>query len=135
VTEHRIRLRGGWECIPLDSSAPESYRLTLPTRWKSDGPRRLRLIRRFNQPPLEAGARVVLQMERVPGIRRLQINGQSTPHGSPDRSEYEIALDASAARHQIIMEIETPTPDEPRTGDSEWGVIALVIRSIRPQDT
>lgn len=134
MTEHRIRLRGGWECIPLDSSASEAYRLTLPTHWKSDGPRRLRLIRRFSQPFLEAGARAVLQMEQVPGICRLQLDGQSTPHGSPDRAEYEIALDGSAARHQLIMEIEPPTPDDPVTGAQEWGVVAVVIRTTRPRD-
>jgi hypothetical protein len=125
VTEYRIS---------LDAAAPEAYRLTLPTRWKSEGPRRLRLIRRFNQPFLEAGARAVLQMEKVPGICLLQLNGQSTHPGSPDRAEYEIALDGSAARHQLILEIEPPTPEDPVTGTPEWGVIALVIRTASPRD-
>jgi hypothetical protein len=134
VTEHRIRLRGGWECIPIDGPASEAFRLTLPTRWEAEGPRRLRLIRRFSQPRTEAGTEVVLQMEQVPGIRRLQIDGQSTPPGSPERSEFELALDGSAARHLLILEIETPIPDDPVTAAPEWGVIALVIRRTCLQD-
>ena len=132
MTEHRIRLRGGWECIPIDSTASAAYRLALPTRWKPEGPSRLRLIRRFNQPRTEAGTEVVLRMEQVPGIRLLQLNGQPTPLGSPDRSEFEIALDSSAARHQLILEIEPPTPDDSVTGAPEWGVVALVIRPTTP---
>jgi hypothetical protein len=134
VTEHRIRLRGGWECISLDSPTSEAHRLTLPTRWKSDRPRRLRLIRWFNPPSVAAGTQVVLQLSQVPGIRLLQLNGQPTPIRSSAGSEFEIALDGSGDRHQLILEIETPASDDSVIDASEWGVIALVIRTPRLRD-
>jgi hypothetical protein len=92
----------------------------------------LRIIRRFNQPPLESGDELVLRMEQVPGIRRLDLDGQLMTPGPPHQSEYEIALNRSVDRHQLILEIETPTPDHATTEVPEWGVIALVIRSPPP---
>jgi hypothetical protein len=131
VTEHRIRLRGGWECLPIGSPESETYRLTLPTRWSLDSPASLRIIRRFNQPPLESGDELVLRMEQVPGIRRLDLDGQRMIQGSPHQSVYELALNPSVDRHQLILEIETPTPDHAATEVPDWGAIALVIRSPR----
>ena len=53
VTEHRIRLRGGWECRPAGSPKRMPERLTC----RSAGDRAIRgrmvLTRRFGRPPLE----------------------------------------------------------------------------------
>ena len=129
VTEHRIRLRGGWECIAIDSPGAKACGLTLPTRWDFDGPRRLRLIRRFNQPRLESGAELVLQLQQVPGIRQLDLDGEVLSVTSPGRSEYELGVDRSVDRHRLVLEIETPGPGDDISGSPVWGIIALVIRT------
>ncbi|MGP0070003.1 MAG: hypothetical protein ACLQGP_41175 [Isosphaeraceae bacterium] len=129
MTEHRIRLRGGWECIPLELPHPAAYRLTLPTRWNAEVRGPLRLIRRFNQPLLDPGFEVVLRMEQVPGIRRIHLDGEESPVGTLEVSAYEISVDRSLAHHELILEVETSTPNGPEPEVSEWGVIALVIRT------
>jgi hypothetical protein len=134
VSEHRIRLRGGWECDSIDPPAPGPCRLTLPTRWTAEGRRRLRLTRRFHQPPLETGSRVVLRLEHVPGIHSLELNGQPAVPVSPGWSEYEVLLDASASRHRLVLEVETPDPADSSMPATEWGYVSLVIRSEEPVD-
>ncbi len=133
-TEHRIRLRGGWECDSIDPPSTGSYRLTLPTRWLADGRRRLRLTRRFHQPRLEAGTRLVLRLEQVQGIHALELNGQPAIPVSPVRSEYEILLDASAGRHRLVLEIEPPDSSDSSGLAMDWGNISLVIRTKTPGD-
>ena len=130
MTEHRIRLRGGWECSPIEAPESETSRLTLPTRWESGASRRLRLIRRFQQPALEPGSEMILHMDQVPGIRRLQIDGRCTPQISADQSQYEIALDRSKTRRKLVLEIETPASDPSMTEPQDWGFISLIIRSF-----
>src|SRR5271166_2561797 len=99
VPDHRIRLRGGWEYCRADSPA-DSERLTLPTRWASDRPGRLRLTRRFGCPPLGPGNPVLLLvLEQVPGIHSIRLNEQQIPHVSPESSSYEIPLDGLLTRN------------------------------------
>ena len=70
MAEHRIRLRGGWECRAADSPESAAERLILPVRWSPRRPRRLRLTRRFGRPPLDdQGNILVLQAGPGPGIR------------------------------------------------------------------
>ena len=104
------------------------YRLTLPTRWKSGDPRRLRLTRRFLHPSLGVGMSVLLQMEDVPGIHRLELNGHPSAAISPGRAEYEISLDRAAVRQELYLEIEPILPRDSESASPEWGRIALVIR-------
>lgn len=132
VTEHRIRLRGGWECVAIDSPGSDARGLTLPTRWDFDGPRRLRLIRRFNQPRLGRGVELVLQLQQVPGIRRLDLDGEILSATSRERTEYEIDVDRSIDHHRLVIEIETPDPGDGISGSPAWGIIALVIRTTGP---
>jgi hypothetical protein len=132
--EHKIRLRGGWECDTLDSPTASSFRLTLPTRWTTADRRRLRLTRRFHSPPLEAGSRAVLRLEHIPGILALELNGQPAVPVSPACSEYEIPLDASASRHRLMLVIETPEPSDGSGAALGWGHVSLVIRSEGPTD-
>jgi hypothetical protein len=140
VPDHRIRLRGGWESCRVGSVA-DSERLTLPTRWGSDRPERLRLTRRFGCPPLGPGNPVLLLvLEQVPGIHSIRLNEQEIPQVSPERSTYEIPLDSLPTRNVLVLEVEPPwthgrmdagAPE----GSSDWGCIALVIRTPRDAES
>jgi hypothetical protein len=129
VSEHRIRLRGGWECESVDPPSGAPYRLTLPTRWAADGPRRLRLTRQFNQPPVQTGSRVVVRLQQVPGIRSLEVNGQAAVPVSPGCTEYEVLLDASGGPRRLVLDVDTTNSSDPTSPPIEWGDVALVIRS------
>jgi hypothetical protein len=139
MTEHRIRLRGGWDVRALDGIPGELSRLTLPIRWDFERPRRLRLTRRFQRPPLPvltlrgshpAGQpELVLVLEDVPGIVSLELNGESPVHVGRERTCYEIPLGQLPQRNRLDLEIETPCAQDRTGGDvPEWGSIALVIR-------
>jgi hypothetical protein len=133
VPDHRIRLRGGWEYCPVGSPA-DSERLTLPTRWGSDRPGRLRLTRRFGCPPLDSNRQVLLLLlEQVPGIHSIRLNEHPIPHVSPESSRYEIPLDGLPPRNVLVLEVEPPMAHGRTDIDaSDWGCIALVIQT--PQD-
>jgi hypothetical protein len=145
MTEHRIRLRGGWEVRALDERPGEVKRLTLPIRWDFERPRRLRLTRRFQRPPLQAlsplGSRpaghpeLVLVLEDVPGIVSLELNGESTVYVSPEQTCYQVPLGRLPQRNQLELEIETPCANDRTGGDvREWGSIALVVRAAGTGD-
>ena len=143
MSEHRIRLRGGWEARAIDPMLGAVDRLTLPIRWDVDRPRRLRLTRRFQRPPLEdpshLGSRQAgppelwLLLEHVPGLLALELNGESPVCVWPEQTRYEIPLGRLPQRNQLVLEIETPRSND-RAGSAapEWGSIALVIRSAGP---
>jgi hypothetical protein len=143
MSEHRIRLRGGWEARALDAMPWAANRLTLPIRWDLDRPRRLRLARRFQRPPLEGpshrGSRragqpdLRLLLEHVPGLIALELNGESPVCVSPEQTRYEVPLGRLPQRSQLVLEVETPRRDDRAGGEApEWGSIALVIRSAGP---
>jgi hypothetical protein len=133
VIEHRIRLRGGWECRTIEATPGDLERLTLPTHWPS-GRRRL-LTRRFGRPRLGPGSRVLLLMEQVPGIRSLLLNGQPAARASPEASRYEIPLGALPERNHLVLEIEPPRSTDPASlAAPGWGEIALLIRTPEPPD-
>jgi hypothetical protein len=131
VTEHRIRLRGGWTCRAAGSPECEDRRLVLPVRWSCDLPRRLVLTRRFGRPPLDQDRLVILlQMDQVEGILSLVLNGRpiALTGGAPCR--YEIELPDLAERNVLALEVEVPEAEPiPAEQRKEWGVIALAIRS------
>jgi hypothetical protein len=145
VPDHRIRLRGGWESSPVGAPA-NSERLTLPTRWDSEQPGRLRLTRRFGCPPRAPGRQfLLLILERVPGVHSIRLNEHEIPDVSPDHSNYEIPLDDLPPRNVLVLEVdpsmaheradarEAPAGGQGPEGSSDWGWIALVIQSP-PED-
>jgi hypothetical protein len=75
---------------------------------------------------------MVLLMEQVPGIRRIFLDGQLIHWDSPERSEYEVTLGGTPGRHELFLEMETPSPGEATAPGPEWGLIALVIRADTP---
>ena len=130
MSEHRIRLRGGWEARAIDPMLGAVDRLTLPIRWDLDRPRRMRLTRRFQRPPLEVPSHLVLLLEHVPGIISLELNGESPVRVSPEQTRYEVPLGRLPQRNQLVLEIETPRSNDWAGSDApEWGSIALVIRA------
>jgi hypothetical protein len=133
VTEHRIRFRGGWECCPVATPESDELRLTLPIRWSRQHPSRLQLTRRFGRPPLDPDSQVLfLQLDQVPGIQSLLLNGRPIARVSPEESRYEIRLDDLPNRNVLLLEIETPRPGDQAAAQAEWGRIALVIRPLDP---
>ena len=87
----------------------------------------MRLTRRFNPPPLEAGSRVVVRLQQVPGIRSLEVNGQPAVPVSPGCTEYEIVLEGSGGHRWLVLEVETPDPSDSPSPPPEWGDVSLVI--------
>jgi hypothetical protein len=130
VSEHRIRLRGGWECG--SSAAPEAVqkRLNLPVRWSREDASRLRLTRRFGRPAFDPSReKLVLELDQVAGIDSLRLNGQAIASVSPERTRYEIALEGALERNTLVLEIDTPAAIQGEPGTAqEWGLIALVIK-------
>jgi hypothetical protein len=95
----------------------------------------MRLTRRFGRPPFDPALHwLVLELEQVPGIQSLKLNGQKLAEVSPERSSYEIELDHSRDRNELAIEIAFPLPAVPVTaGAAEWGKVALVLRPIASQ--
>jgi hypothetical protein len=132
VPDHRIRLRGGWESWWVGSpDVPE--RITLPTRWGSEKPGRIRLSRRFGCPPLDSATQVLLLfLEHVPGIRFISLNDQEIPGVSPETLSYQIPLDCSQPRNVLVLEVEPPLAHgQTEAESSDWGCISLVIQTRR----
>jgi hypothetical protein len=106
--------------------------LHLPVRWGSGGARRLVLTRRFGRPPLDGGREVLLlQMESVRGIRALVLNGQHVAPVAVEEARFEIEIPDLADRNVLSLEIELPEQGPDGSGSSEeWGMIALVVRTV-----
>jgi hypothetical protein len=134
LTEHLIRLRGGWTCRAPGSAEGEERRLILPVQWASGGARRLVLTRRFGRPPLDQGRQVlVLRMERVRGIRSIALNGQTIAPVAVETSRFEIEVTDLAERNVLTLEIELPEEGPDPAGSlQEWGDIAIVVRTVEP---
>jgi hypothetical protein len=131
VNEHRIRLRGGWDC---QTGSPQELpeRITLPIRWEEKSPRRLHLSRRFGRPAIDAKRQCLfLELAQARGIHSLSLNGKTLTAISPARSYYLIPLTEIEQRNELVLEIETgETRDERGESEREWGQIALVIRPL-----
>lgn len=131
MDEHAIRLRGGWECLPLDRGEGRSARVTLPAAIGLLPPGRLRLLRRFQRPPRAADAPVVLRVDRGAGILSVSLNGRPIGPASPGRAEFELRLPPLEPRNELVIDAEPPP------GDVEWGAFCLVFgpgRSDRAGD-
>jgi hypothetical protein len=134
MSEHRIRLRGGWECREVGPTASKVERIELPLHLSADVAGRLRLTRRFGRPPLEPGRqRLILEMDQVAGTRSITLNGEPIAAVSPETAQYAIELTKLAERNVLVLEIDTPSPGASPAGSGEhWGVIALVIQEAAP---
>jgi hypothetical protein len=88
------------------------------------------LTRRFGGPRVEPGSRVLLQMDQVPGVVALSLNGQSIFPVMPEITHYEIELSTLAERNVLVLEVDVRAPGGETTGaGDEWGTIALIVRT------
>jgi hypothetical protein len=131
VNDHRIRLRGGWECQSA-GPAQEGDRITLPVRWGASHPARLRLSRRFGRPPIDTTRQLLLlELDRARGIQSLLLNGKALTAISPQKSYYLIPLAEIEERNLLAIEVETgEAANDSTDAEQDWGHFALVIRSI-----
>ncbi len=129
MTEHQIRLRGGWE-LREDSEGPPR-RLTLPFTHVAGSARPLQLYRSFQAPRLDPGREQLwLRVESVPGLLEIRFNGQTLLRPDAGAPLELVRLDngpdsALAVRNELMFRVDVALipPDEP------WGSVALVIRS------
>ena len=135
MPEHRIRLRGGWECHYRegdDGDGPEIVRrVNLPITWTDDLPRKIRLIRQFGKPPVDLQVEVVsLELRNVYGLEVARINGRESTVATSSDDSRSIALgDPLLPRNGLILEINLA---EAQAREGEWGEIWLSIRPREP---
>lgn len=131
MNEHRIRLRGGWECQPAGSVEPPET-IALPCRWDAARPRRVRLSRRFGRPKIDPLRQcLLLELDQASGIHSLLLNGKAIAASSPSKSYYLIPLPDIEDRNVLVLEVETgQTRGDAFGKDLEWGNVALVIQPV-----
>ncbi len=124
MSEHLIRLRGGWEVIDPGAGDGPSRRLELPLRGSPDPGRYVRLIRRFGRPPIAAPRQSVwLRIARAPGLTGIKLNGSMIPLEGKGSQPEEIPMQGLRPRNEL--EIEVPPLAQ---GHPEWGEFTIVIR-------
>lgn len=130
---HRIRLRGPWECEPLqrcgdhaEQPLPPPCRLTMPCRWSESGlpgfSGRVRLRRRFHYPGrIDTYERVWLTFAGIGGEAEVWLNDRLLGRITAAR-EFEITS-LLGQRNELVVEVE---------GTAEqgglWGEVALEVR-------
>ncbi len=95
VYPHRIRLRGPWECLPLDASAgSHAVTVKMPGRWQDQlgdigGP--VRLTRKFGYPgTIDDYERVWLTIAGVAGRAEVSLNGHALGILENEPGEYDV---------------------------------------------
>ena len=132
MPEHRIRLRGGWEChyrVDDDEAAPEVVRrVDLPAASAADFPARFRLTRQFGRPPVDPrNEDVTLELRNVAGLKSVRLNGRLIAPGLEGGAGWSIDLaEPLLPRNGLVLEVELG--DSGRSSPSSWGEVALVIR-------
>ena len=130
---HRIRLRGPWECEPLqrrgsdsEQILPPPRRMTMPCRWSEGGlahfTGRVRFRRSFGYPGrIDAHERVWLTFEGVADEAEIRLN--DSPLGQIiGPAEFDVTR-LLRPRNEMVLEVE---------GTAErgglWGEVALEVR-------
>jgi hypothetical protein len=134
MPEHRIRLRGGWQCQYREGDDPDGpevlRRVDLPLASTAGLPARFLLCRQFGRPPCDPLVeRVTLEIGNLPGLRSVRLNGRPIDPDPSTRPAWSFRLDGPILpRNGLIIEVEL-TDAPPAEGDS-WGEVALVIRPL-----
>jgi hypothetical protein len=133
---HRIRLRGPWECEPLQrltapgarpEPLPKPLRMTMPCCWREGGlgefAGRVRFTRSFGYPGrIDPGERVWLTFAGIEGVAEVSLNGHPLGHHEAGPFDHEVTP-LLGERNRLVVEIEESTG---RGG--LWGEVALEIR-------
>ena len=133
---HRIRLRGPWECEPLQRHPPSSspsdlppvLRMVMPCRWADAGLAefrgRVRFRRRFGYPGrIDAHERVWLTFAGVDAVAEVRLNGHFLGrHEGADPFEFEVTA-LLQARNELIVDVEAPAGN-----GGLWGEVAMEVR-------
>lgn len=138
---HCIRLRGPWDCQPLErhvehsgrmevekDALPPPLKMTVPCRWKDGGLHdfsgRVRFVRGFGYPSrIDAHERLWLTFEGADADADVWLNGQFLGrHEGAGSFEYEVT-EALKARNELAVEVESPSAD-----GGLWGEVALEVR-------
>ena len=130
MTDHPIRLRGGWERLPPVAGA-QPCRITLPLdRWPGDWPR-LRLLRRFRTPEYDTAVESLwLRLEALNGLVAAALNDCPLPvTASPDGTA--LIPIGGLCRPGNVLTLDVDPDARTAAGDGlPWGAVALVIRQV-----
>jgi hypothetical protein len=120
---HRIRLRGPWECRPLDPPGA-AFRVAMPCRWADVGRPGLRKVhcrRAFGYPGrIDPHERVWLALAGVAERATVALNG--LPLGEVSGPAEFHVTDRLGPRNEVAVEVEGPP------GGGLWGEVALEVR-------
>jgi hypothetical protein len=76
---------------------------------------------------------LVLELERIPGTRSIELNGHPLVTASPGKSRYEAPLENLPARNVLTLLVEVPDlAAQADPGPRDWGEISLIIRDRDP---
>lgn len=131
---HCIRLRGPWECEPLEripatEPLPEPRRIVMPCRWRDSSlgefAGRVRLRRRFGLPrTIDAHERLWITCAGVRDRAEFWLNGHHL--GRHDRADEPCAFEVTTllqARNELVAEVESASGE-----GGLWGETTLLIR-------
>ena len=131
VYPHRIRLRGPWECVPLETRigapVPMPRRVTMPGRLGDHGlagfAGKVRYVRKFGYPGrIDDFERVWLTCDGLDGLADIQLN--ATPlareHGGP----FTFDVTRILKQHNWLEVVIAADADQ----GGLWGEVALEIR-------
>ncbi len=124
MTEHMIRLRGGWTLLGRETE-DRPTKLTLPLTSFPGRPGNLVFSRFFQRPPLaNPGQTLWLQLESVPGLKSITINRQELARTNPEAPIERLFLGNDLPdRNQLVLSVDSNVRLQER-----WGCIALVIQ-------
>jgi hypothetical protein len=141
---HRIRLRGPWQCEPLDRAVkhadghfemvpqelPPSCQMTMPCRWSDGGlgdfAGRVRFRRRFGRPrQLDPHEAVWLTFAGVDTIALVTLNGcfLGRQERASEPFEFEVT-ELLRERNELVVEVEAVSGN-----GGLWGEVALEVRA------
>lgn len=132
MTEHIIKLRGGWSITGIGSDQEPEARLTLPSNSLRPRSAGYVLRRPFHAPrSLDPGESVWLRIQNVPGVCRIVLNDRVLHEGPiADRlpREFHVTADMTG-RCLLTLELGGGEWIGPAEG---WGHVALLIRARGP---
>ncbi|SIO59749.1 hypothetical protein SAMN05444166_6159 [Singulisphaera sp. GP187] len=131
MSEHWIRLRGGWEWQTGSADAPIKRPVALPIAWPADQPSPVRLRRRFGCPPIDPRHESVsLRLEQVPGLLAVELNGHTLDGPLDESMTVPLgpgSLGPLLAKNVLILEVDPVRATRP--GET-WGQIALIVDAL-----